>query len=288
MAEMSEDVISFDKMRQFVYNKMYYCGYFQKIWRKLPMIYQFYREGFFGYGEEGDFQIFGFWHFFPIVLLVLAMILTTLKRDRFREWKYEARFRYILSFVMLMAEMSYFWRVLYVGDEYGNHTLMTKLPMQLCQWGLICCVFMIISLNDTLFGLNYYITFFGAVIAIASPIVISRTGPTYFRYYQFWLEHLLPIYATYYALTVHQKRPKYWHLWLAYVGMLAMTIPASIVNLSFEEANYFYLKLNLPLIPENYLLRVVIYSAVTIAAFHLLWGLYLWMKHIKKKREEKR
>jgi hypothetical integral membrane protein (TIGR02206 family) len=250
------------------------------------MEYQFYSEGFFGYGEKGDFQMFGFWHFLPIALLILAMVLTTIKRNRFREWKYEVKFRYILSFVMLMAEMSYFWRLLYVGNEYGGNTLMTRLPMQLCQWGLICCVFMIISLNDTLFGLNYFITFFGAIIAIASPIVLSLTGPTYFRYYQFWLEHLLPIYGTYYAMTVHGKRPKYWHLWLAYGGMLAMAIPASIVNLAFEQANYFYLKLKLPMIPENYILRVVIYSLITIAAFHLLWGVLLVVDRRKKRVRE--
>lgn len=249
---------------------------------------QFYREGFFGYGEEGDFVMFGFWHFLPIVLLILAIVLTTRKRDRFLQWKHEVRFRYILSFTMLMAEMSYFWRLLYVGDELGGNSLMAKLPMQLCQWGLICCVYMIISLNDTLFGLNYYITFFGAIIAIISPIVISRTGPTYFRYYQFWFEHLLPIYATYYVMTVHGKRPKYWHLWLAYGGMLLMTIPATIVNLAVEDANYFYLKLELPFLPESYALRVIIYSLVTIAAFHLLWGLQKGMDHLREKRHEKR
>ena len=251
------------------------------------MEYQFYRDGFFGYGEEGDFQMFGFWHFLPIALLLFAMVLTTIKRNSFREWKHEIQFRYILSFVMLMAEMSYFWRLLYVGDESGGNTLMTKLPMQLCQWGLICCVFMIISLNDTLFGLNYFITFFGAVLAIASPIVIARNGPTYFRYYQFWLEHLLPIYATYYAMTVYHKRPKYWHLWLAYAGMLAMAIPASFVNLSFEDVNYFYLKLDLLFLPDNYVLRVIIYSIITIAVFHLLWGLQLWVDHFREKRAGK-
>ena len=227
--------------------------------------------------------MFGFWHILPIGLLILAMILTTNRRQQIRNWKYETKFRYILSFVMLMAEMSYFWRILYVGNENKGNSLMTKLPIQLCQWGLICCVYMIISLNDTLFGINYFITFFGAGIAIVSPIVISRTGPTYYRYYQFWLEHLLPIYATYYAMMVHKKRPKYHHIWITCAGMLIMSIPATIANMTFPEANYLYLKLNIPFMPDNYMIRVIIYSAITIAAFHLLWGLQRGIEHLRKK-----
>ena len=262
------------------------CNFQKNVRRDLLMTVQFYKDGFFGYGESGDFQMFGLWHFLPIGLLILAMVLTTIRRDRFKQWKHEVRFRYLLSFVMLIVEMSYYWRILYVGNDSGKGTLMSRLPMQLCQWGLICCVYMIISLNDTLLGINFFITFFGAILAIAAPIVISRTGPGYYRYYQFWLEHLLPIYGTYYVMVVHGKRPKYWHLWLSYAGMLAMTIPASILNLTFEEANYFYLKLDLPFLPESYMLRVVIYSLITIAFFHLLWGVLQLIDHRKKRTKE--
>ena len=244
----------------------------------------FFKEGFFGYSDTVDFHFFSFWHFLPIVLLVLAIIITAIKRDAFRRWKGETRFRYVLSFVMLMAEMSFFWRLLYVGTENQYDTLLTKLPIQLCQWGLICCVYMIISLNDTLFGLNYFVTFMGASIAIFSPIVITSTGPGYFRYYQFWLEHLLPIYCTFYAMTVHKKRPKYWHAWLAFGLMLVMATFATMANLSVPDANYLYLKLNIPFMPEGYVLRIFIYSAITLAGFHLLWVLQKGVDHVLGKR----
>lgn len=249
-------------------------------------MYQFYSEGFFGYGEYGDFQSFGFWHFLPIALCVAAVILTAIKREAFCTWKKEKSFRYVLSFVMLMAEMSYFWRILYVGDEYGTSSLMSRLPMQLCQWGLICCVYMIISLNDSLFSINFFVTLVGATIAIFMPIVITRCGPAYFRYYQFWLEHLLPIYCTLYAMIVHKKRPKYRYLWISYFLMLLMAIPASIANLAFPEANYFYLKLDIPFLPESYFLRVIIYSIIIITAFHLLWFAWCGIDHWMKKKEE--
>ena len=37
---------------------------------------EFYKNGFFGYGEVGDFKTFSFWHFLPIILLIAAIILT--------------------------------------------------------------------------------------------------------------------------------------------------------------------------------------------------------------------
>ncbi|MCR5625635.1 MAG: TIGR02206 family membrane protein [Lachnospiraceae bacterium] len=235
------------------------------------MKYRFFSEGFFGYGQEGDFQIFGFWHFLPIILAIIAIILTSKNKKKIREWKWETRFRYVLSFVMLMAEMSFFWRLLYVGSEGKYDTLTTKLPFQLCQWGLICCVFMVISLNDTLFNINFYVTFIGAVIALISPVVITRTGPTYFRYYQFWLEHLLPIYSTYYVMVVHKKRPKYRGLWLSYLLIFVLCIPATIANFSFPESNYLYLRQNIPIFPDNYAVRVVIYSVIFIFLFHVIF-----------------
>lgn len=247
---------------------------------------RFFSEGFFGYGEEGNFQLFGLWHFLPIMLLTLAFIFTIRKREALRQWKGDARFRYVLSFVMLMAEMSYFWRLLYVGAENQYDTLLTKLPIQLCQWGLICCAYMIISLNDTLFGLNFYVTFFGAMIGILSPIVIKTTGPAYFRYYQFWLEHLLPLYGTFYVMAVHKKRPKYRHLWLAYGLMLFMSVFATAANLSIPEANYLYLRLDVPFLPENYALRVIIYSAITLLAFHFLWFLQKGVYRALEKRSK--
>lgn len=119
------------------------------------LVYQYYSEGFFGYGQEGDFHPYGIWHLIPLLLLAAAVYFTWKNHARLKGWKYEGRFRYLLSFVMLMAEMAYYWRLLYVGDEYGEFQMLTKLPIQVCQWGLICCVYMITSQNDTLFGINF-------------------------------------------------------------------------------------------------------------------------------------
>ena len=61
-------------------------------------MYTFYSDGFFGYGEPGDFKYFSFWHFLPIFLLIVTIIFTYKKQDSIRKWKHEERFRYIFAF----------------------------------------------------------------------------------------------------------------------------------------------------------------------------------------------
>ena len=248
-------------------------------------MYQYYSEGFFGYGQVGNFQPYGIWHLIPILLLIIAVFVTWKNRAALRSWKHEGRFRFILSFVMLMAEMGYYWRLLYVGDESGKYLMLTKLPIQVCQWGLICCVYMITSKNDTLFGINFFISLGCTTIAMFLPqTVISRAGPRYFRYYQFWLEHALPIYGTLYMMIVHGKRPRYRHLWYA-IGCLGLAaIPSYFANEAIPAANYLYVKLDIPFMPQNQLLRLLVYGVIITLLFHAM--LFIWLKTAGRAKKE--
>jgi uncharacterized membrane protein YwaF len=162
---------------------------------------------------------------------------------------------------------------------------MTKLPIQLCEWGAYCAIFMITTLSDTLFGLNFYITLIGAGIAVLFPqTVISDCGPGYYRYYQFWGEHLLPIFAVFYVMIVHDKKPTYRFIWISYAAMLLLTIPATLLNMKYEEANYLYLRQKISFMPDSYGWRIVIYSAIMIILFHLLWGGWCLFERRKRKR----
>ena len=120
----------------------------------------FYSEGFFGYGDPGNYIPYGLDYFIPILILIGCSVLVILKRRQIRTWLGEGRLRFVLGFIIIIVEMSYFWRLLYVGlDNSGDTSLLTRLPIQLCEWGAICSAFMVMSLNDTLFGINYFITF---------------------------------------------------------------------------------------------------------------------------------
>ena len=241
-------------------------------------MYQFHNEGFFGYGESGDFTPFTVQHFIPLALIALCAATVVIKRRDLLAAKYERRAGYIFAFVMLLVEMSYFWRLLYVGDETGAGSLMIKLPLQVCQWGLICAVFAITSKSPALTGINFFVTLCLTTPALFVPAVISHTGPAYYRYYQFFLEHGMPLISTVYLMAVHGIRPKYRHLWLS-VGLLSlMSVPCVIANCTIPNANYMYLGNYvegsdftvdpLSFLPEILWVRYVILFAAVTAIFH--------------------
>lgn len=257
-------------------------------------MYRFYKDGFFGYGEPGDFQYWSLWHILPLLLLVLAVLLVYRYRNPLKDWKWEGRARFIFAFVMLLAEMSYFWRLLYVGDETGIDSLLIKLPLQVCQWSLICCTFMMMSENDTLFGINFFISLILGIIPLLMPTVIMRTGPEYYRYYQFWMEHGMPILGTYYMMFVHGKYPRYRHLWYTVGGLMLLSIPSVIANAQIPGANFMFLggeshggtagKNVAQILPESQVIRYIVFFGVVVLLFHIGYGLWYAASHRKTKR----
>ena len=65
-------------------------NYMPEVWS------EFFCDGFFGYGEKGDFQYFSFWHFLPILILITGIILTYIFREKIANSKHEKAFRFIL------------------------------------------------------------------------------------------------------------------------------------------------------------------------------------------------
>ena len=235
-------------------------------------MYTFYSEGFFGYGEPGTFQPYSLMHFLPILLTIGLLVLVWFQRERLRAWPGEIHLRFVWAFVMMLVEMGYYWRLLYVGDEYGTYLLLDRLPLQVCEWGLFCCMFMMPSKSKILFGINFFVTLVGAGIACIIPQTVLKTcGPAHFRYYQYWGEHLLPIAGTIYMMIVHRMRPRYRDLWISVGSLALLAIPCIIANEAIPGSNYMYLNLEVSFLPQNQYLRALIYFVLITLLFHLLW-----------------
>ena len=107
---------------------------------------RFFSNGFFGYGAEGNFKMFSLAHFIPLILFGVSIFLIWKFRNFFKNWKFEENFRFIWAAVMIFIEMSYFWRLLYVGSsDVGEiNSLLDKLPLQVCEWTCIISCFMFV------------------------------------------------------------------------------------------------------------------------------------------------
>ena len=250
---------------------------------------QFFKDGFFGYAEKGNFKYYSIAHFVPLILMVLAICLIWRYRDRLREWKHEENCRFWLAFIMLLAEMSYFWRL--VGVPELNPNPVDHLPITVCGWVVVFSSYMVIGKSQTLFDISYFWAFSGSVFALITPTVISYTGPTRFRYYQFWLEHTLGYVAIFYMIFVHRMRPNLKSMVKAYGALAVLAVVAYIANTMLGPgANYLFMAKPedtpsiLDILPPNFALRLLIMAAAVTALFFVAY-LPWFLKDRKAKRK---
>ena len=243
--------------------------------------YTYYSDGFFGFGPPGTFKAYGLMHLIPILLCVGMLIVVWIRREWFRGWKNEPHFRFVLSFLMIAMEFGFFVWLLYVGDSSGQYLMMAKLPLHVCDLGLIVCMFMVPSKNHTLFGINFFATLFGATLACIIPqTVLDGADPSYFRYYQYFGEHLIPIFCTVYMMLVHRMRPRYRDVWITFGVLLLMIVPSIFLNEAYPGSDYLFLKLDVSLLPSNQYLRACVYAVAIIIVFHLMW--FAWRLMLRK------
>lgn len=241
---------------------------------------------FFGVGTEIEFEIFTLAHILPIIIMFLLIYLIYRYKDTLRDTKMDMNIRYIIAFTLIISEMSYYWRL--VGIPSLGPNPVEHLPIAVCGWVAIFCSFMVIGKSQTLFDISYFWLFAGSVFALLTPAVISYTGPTRFRYYQFWIEHIGGFIAIFYMMFVHKMRPTMQSMVKSYVALVIMAIIAYNANqIIGSGANYLYMARPeaapsiLDILPPNFVLRLIIMAfAITI-----LFGVAYLPWYLKDKKE---
>lgn len=249
----------------------------------------FYKEGFFGYGEHGDFQYFSIWHILPILILIAAIIITYIYKEKIKENKNEKYIRYSLAFVLLIMVMSYDWRVLYIGNPSGND-LLYHLPLQVCTISSIVVVFMLLTGMEFLFDYAVYVCLTLGLVPLATPAVISTTGPMYYRYYQFFIEHMIPVYAVFYMIFIKGYQIKLKRIFVPVTILLIGAFISIGLNSVVEGANFFFLgrateEASLAnIMPTNPWLRLLIYVSLALIGFIALYFVFYFVKQLKLKK----
>ena len=224
---------------------------------------------FLGKGEEVEFTNFTLAHFLPILVAIALIYLTYRFRQSIKSLKREHYFRYILAFLLICSEMSYYWRLVAIPSLGPNPV--DHLPITVCGWVAVFSSFMLVGKSQTLFDFAYFWALTGSIFALITPTVITYTGPARFRYYQFWAEHLLGYVAIFYMIFVHNMRPTIKSFIKAYVGLIALAGFACWANrLIGPGANYLFMAKPedtpsvLDILPPNFALRLLVMaSAIT-------------------------
>ena len=230
---------------------------------------------FFGAGTEPEFAIFTPAHFAPIMLLLVVLFLMYRYREPLRNSRYETNIRYILGFMLIICDMSFYWRL--AAAPWLSEGAISSLPIGVCGWAVIFCSFMIIGKSQKLFDIAYFWLLSGSLFALLTPTPLTHCGPTRFRYYQFWLEHTLGYVAIFYMIFVHGFRPNIRSMIRSYCALWVMAGLATWVNFMIPGANYLYMARPesapsvLDILPPNYGLRIAIIVAVITAMFFLAY-----------------
>ena len=243
---------------------------------------------FFGQGDTIEFENFTLAHFLPILIAVGIIFLIYRFRNHLRDMKREHYIRYALAFLMILSEMSYYWRLTALPEL--NPNALEHLPITVCGWMIVFASYMMIGKSQTLFDISYFWAFSGTIFALLTPTVISYTGPTRFRYYQFWFEHLLGYVGLFYMIFVHNMRPTVKSAIKAYVALIILAVFAYYVNnLLGPGANYLFMAEPestpsiLDILPPNFALRILIMAAAVTLLFFLTYLPWL----IKDKKKQK-
>jgi len=243
---------------------------------------------FFGQGVETEFSIFTAAHFAPILLMLAVIYMMFRGREKLRMWKHEEKLRYVLAFALILSDMSYYWRL--VGMPSLGANPVENLPIGVCGWAVIFCSFMVVGKSQWLFDIAYFWLMSGSLFALLTPTPLTFTGPTRFRYYQFWMEHTLGYIAIFYMIFVHLMRPTVRSAIRSYVVLVIMAVIAYGVNTMIPGANYLYMARPeaapsvLDILPENFALRLAIIVAV-ITLMYCLAYLPWYLKDRKKKKD---
>ena len=243
---------------------------------------------FFGIGTEVEFTNFSLAHFVPILLTILTIFLIYKNQDKIRDSKYEEKIRYFLAFALIITEMSYYWRLIAMPEL--NPNAIDHLPITVCGWIAIFCSYMLIGKNQTLFDISYFWLFAGSIFALITPTVITYTGPTRFRFYQFWVEHTFTFISIFYMIFIHKMRPNIKSMIKAYVGLFVLAVIAYSANQMLgPEANYLFMAKPestpsiLDILPPNFALRLVIMASV----ITILFGVAYLPWYLKDKKQAK-
>lgn len=247
---------------------------------------------FFSKGDTQEFYDYSFAHFAPILVAALLIFLIYRKRDALlsRE-RLDYNIRMAMAFTMIVSEMSYFWRLVGVSGDL-NPNAVDHLPITICGWGIVLGSYMLATKSQKLFDIVYFWVFAGTIFALITPTVIAYTGPTRYRYYQFWIEHLMGYIAVFYMIFVHKMRPTIKSAVRAYGWLAVLAVIAYVANVVIGPgANYLFMARpeDTPgdsitkILPENMVLRLFIMAAVVTALFLLSYLPWLLMDYKKKK-----
>lgn len=157
-------------------------------------------EGIFKHKYETfPFEIFSFSHILMIIVMFIGVLFIILGRSFLKKHNQIVRISFF-TILFLLEFLYHIW--LYSG---GVWDVSFALPLQLCSISLILCLIMLLTKSQVVFQIVYFMGISGALMAIITPELFL--GYPHFRFFQFFITHILIIWTCIYYVIVHQYIP---------------------------------------------------------------------------------
>lgn len=250
----------------------------------------FFKEGFLGYGEKGDITAFSLAHILPLVIGIGLVLLIYFNRDKIRKSKHENTYCVILGIFCIIGELLYYWRLCYVGSGGTKSELthmLTKFPLQVCDLTAIVSSIMMLNKNKTCYQYCAYVCFTLGLIPLFTVEQITTCGPAYLRYYQYWIQHIIPIVSTFYMMFVHNFIIEKKGIFITLALLYPLAAISMYANITIPGAHFMYLvgdTFIAKYLPDSQILRILIMTAAAIPLFCIVYHLI----HKYNLKEEKR
>lgn len=178
------------------------------------------------------FPMFGFGHLILIVVLVLAVLVVYLLKDKFNE-KGDKIFRLTLGITMLTLETTYWiWQIV-----SGTLVFKTMIPLGLCAMTMWLTSIALITNNKKLIKITLPWSFIGAILSF---IVVDLTFVfPHFRFFHYVINHLLFFVGNLYFLFTKRIEFTYKDLNRSVITLIIVAGLVLIVNFILNTNHMF-------------------------------------------------
>jgi len=182
-------------------------------------------------------RLFGPEHFVILVTVpALAAFLAVVQR---RYFSGSQKLRHMLAALLVLDTVVFYWyQVAHRLLSFPDH-----LPLELCDLSLVLVCLSLISLNQTVFDLAYYLSLGGATMALLTPN-LWEPFPS-FGTVQFFVAHGLTVAGVLYLVWSGLGQPRRGSIGRAMVGMNVFAGAVGAFDYFFKT-NYMYLRAKPP------------------------------------------
>lgn len=145
------------------------------------------------------FEVFSFQHLIMISVLIGGSFLLYINRRRLKKYDNAVRISLFLGL--------FIWEALYHVWLFkdGIWDISFTLPLQLCSLSLLLCLVLLYTKSNFIYQIVFFIGITGASMAVLTPELFF--GFPHFRYFQFFITHILIIWTCLYFMFIHNYTP---------------------------------------------------------------------------------